>query len=503
MIDARAVVSPQAELAPDVSVGPFSVIGAQVRIGPRSVIGPHAVINGPTTIGADNRIFQFASIGDAPQDKKYRGEPTRLEIGDRNVFRECCTINRGTARDKGVTRIGNDNLFMAYSHVAHDCVIGNNTVFANCASLGGHVEIGDWVILGGLTAVHQFTKIGAHAFLGGGSILVARRAAVRDGGGQPGGAAFGQLRGAQAARLHRGADPQHPRGLPHPLSLGAEARGGAGAARAARRGAAGSSRVRRLHPRFHAQPGAMSAVGVPPSAAAPLRVGIVAGEHSGDQLGAALIAALRARVPRAALLRRRRPEDDRRRLRGLGTLPRSSRSWGSPRCCAICRGCCACARSCARRFRAARPDVFIGIDSPEFNLRLARRLKHAGMRTVQYVSPQVWAWRQGRVRTIGAACDLVLCLLPFETEFYRRHGVPALFVGHPLADEIPLDVGSRGRAARARARCGDAPLVALLPGSRLGEVARLAAPFAAAARRIRAAPPRLAVRGAHGLRGRS
>ena len=171
MIDARAVVSPQAELAPDVSVGPFSVIGPQVRIGPRSVIGPHAVINGPTTLGADNRVFQFASIGDAPQDKKYRGEPTLLEIGDRNVFRECCTINRGTAGDKGVTRIGDDNLFMAYSHVAHDCVIGANTVFANCASLGGHVEIGDWVILGGLTAVHQFTKIGAHAFLGGGSIL--------------------------------------------------------------------------------------------------------------------------------------------------------------------------------------------------------------------------------------------------------------------------------------------------------------------------------------------
>jgi UDP-N-acetylglucosamine acyltransferase len=129
------------------------------------------VINGPTTIGADNRIFQFASIGDEPQDKKYRGEPTRLEIGDRNVFREGCTINRGTTHDKGVTCIGSDNLFMAYSHVAHDCVIGNHTVFANCASLGGHVEIGDWAILGGLTAVHQFVKIGMHAFIGGGAIL--------------------------------------------------------------------------------------------------------------------------------------------------------------------------------------------------------------------------------------------------------------------------------------------------------------------------------------------
>jgi len=171
VIDSHAIVSPRAELAADVAVGPFSVIGAQVRIGPGTIVGPHVVINGPTTVGADNRIFQFASIGDAPQDKKYRGEPTRLEIGDRNVFRESCTVNRGTTHDKGVTVIGDDNLFMAYSHVAHDCLIGSNTVFANCAALAGHVEIGDWVTLGGLTAVHQFTKIGAYAFLGGGTIV--------------------------------------------------------------------------------------------------------------------------------------------------------------------------------------------------------------------------------------------------------------------------------------------------------------------------------------------
>ena len=171
MIDSHAIVSPRAELAADAAVGPFSVIGAEVRIGPGTIVGPHVVINGPTTIGADNRIFQFASIGDAPQDKKYRGEPTRLEIGDRNVFRESCTVNRGTTHDKGVTVIGDDNLFMAYSHVAHDCLIGSNTVFANCAALAGHVEIGDWVTLGGLTAVHQFTKVGAYAFLGGGTIV--------------------------------------------------------------------------------------------------------------------------------------------------------------------------------------------------------------------------------------------------------------------------------------------------------------------------------------------
>jgi UDP-N-acetylglucosamine acyltransferase len=171
VIDPRAIVSPQAELAADVTVGPFSIIGPGVRIGPRTIVGPHVVLNGPTKIGADNKIYQFASIGDAPQDKKYNGEPTLLEIGDRNIFRESSTINRGTAQGHGITRIGDDNLFMAYSHVAHDCVVGNKVVFANCAALAGHVEIGDWVILGGLTAVHQFVKIGAHAFLAGGAIV--------------------------------------------------------------------------------------------------------------------------------------------------------------------------------------------------------------------------------------------------------------------------------------------------------------------------------------------
>jgi len=165
MIDPRAIVSPQATLAADVVIGPFSVIGPQVEIGARTWIGPHVVINGPTRIGADNKIFQFASVGDAPQDKKYRGEPTRLEIGDRNVIREFTTLNRGTTHDKGVTRIGSDNLLMAYVHVAHDCVVGDKVVLSNCATLGGHVEIGDWVIMGGLSAVHQHTKIGAHCFI--------------------------------------------------------------------------------------------------------------------------------------------------------------------------------------------------------------------------------------------------------------------------------------------------------------------------------------------------
>ncbi|HXC08962.1 MAG TPA: acyl-ACP--UDP-N-acetylglucosamine O-acyltransferase [Steroidobacteraceae bacterium] len=165
MIDSRAVISPQAQIAANVSVGPFTVIGADVVVGPGTWIGPHVVINGPTRIGADNKIFQFASLGDAPQDKKYKGEPTLLTIGDRNVFRESVTVNRGTTHDQGVTRIGNDNLLMAYSHVAHDCCLGDQIVMANCATLGGHVEVGDWVIMGGLSAVHQHTKVGAHCFI--------------------------------------------------------------------------------------------------------------------------------------------------------------------------------------------------------------------------------------------------------------------------------------------------------------------------------------------------
>jgi UDP-N-acetylglucosamine acyltransferase len=165
MIDSRAVVSPQAHIASDVQIGPFTVIGADVVIDAGTWIGPHAVINGPTHIGRDNKIFQFASLGDAPQDKKYQGEPTRLEIGDRNIFRESVTVNRGTTHDNGVTTIGSDNLFMAYSHVAHDCQLGDKIVMSNVATLGGHVEIGDWAILGGLSAVHQHTKVGAHCFI--------------------------------------------------------------------------------------------------------------------------------------------------------------------------------------------------------------------------------------------------------------------------------------------------------------------------------------------------
>jgi len=164
-IHPTAQVAPGVELGDGVEVGAYAVIGPDVQGGASTRIGPHAVIQGPTRIGADNAIFPFASVGSAPQDKKYRGEPTRLEIGDRNVIRECVTLNRGTTKDQGVTRIGSDNLFMAYAHVAHDCQVGNQCVLANNATLGGHVHLGDWVIMGGLSAVHQFCKVGAHAFI--------------------------------------------------------------------------------------------------------------------------------------------------------------------------------------------------------------------------------------------------------------------------------------------------------------------------------------------------
>jgi UDP-N-acetylglucosamine acyltransferase len=171
LIHTTAIVDPSADLAADVEVGPYSIIGAGVRLQSGCSIGPHVVLRGPTTIGEGTRIFQFASVGEDPQDKKYAGEATTLVIGARNVIREYATIHRGTAQDKGETRIGNDNLLMAYTHVAHDCVIGDNVIMANAASLGGHVDVHDWAILGGFSIVHQFCQIGAHSFSAMGSVI--------------------------------------------------------------------------------------------------------------------------------------------------------------------------------------------------------------------------------------------------------------------------------------------------------------------------------------------
>lgn len=172
MIDSRAVIDPSAKIAKDVVIGPWTVIGPEVEVGSGTWIGPHVVIKGPTRIGQNNKIFQFASVGDDPQDKKYAGERTYLEIGNHNVIREYVTINRGTEQGGGVTKINNDNLLMAYVHIAHDCIIGNNTIFANYAALAGHVRVEDYAILSGFSAVHQFCVVGAHSFIAKATMVV-------------------------------------------------------------------------------------------------------------------------------------------------------------------------------------------------------------------------------------------------------------------------------------------------------------------------------------------
>jgi UDP-N-acetylglucosamine acyltransferase len=171
-IHPTAVVQAGARVAEDVQIGPYCLVGEHVEIGPGCVLRAHVVVSGHTRLGANNRVYPFACLGEGPQDKKYRGEPTRLEIGDNNTIRECCTLNLGTTQDTGVTRIGDNNWIMAYAHIAHDCRIGSNVVLANGSQLAGHVLIGDHVILGGGTLVHQFCRIGAHAFTAGGSVVL-------------------------------------------------------------------------------------------------------------------------------------------------------------------------------------------------------------------------------------------------------------------------------------------------------------------------------------------
>lgn len=171
MIHPTAIIDPSARIAANVEIGPWTMIGANVEIGEGTWIGPHVIIRGPTKIGKDNKIFQFASLGEEPQDKKFRGENTLLEIGDRNTIREYCSFNRGTTQDKSVTRIGDDNLFMAYVHIAHDCIVGNHTIFANAATLAGHVIVEDYAILSGFSGVFQACRIGTHSFACMGAVV--------------------------------------------------------------------------------------------------------------------------------------------------------------------------------------------------------------------------------------------------------------------------------------------------------------------------------------------
>lgn len=172
MIHSTAIIDPRARIPEGTEVGPYTIIGADVEVGEGCIIGPHVVINGSTRLGRDNRIYAHCSIGGDPQDKKYGGETSALEIGDRNTIREFCTINRGTMQDTGTTRVGDDNWIMAYVHIAHDCQVGHHTVFANCASLAGHVYVGDYAILGGFTLVHQFCRVGAHSITAIGTAML-------------------------------------------------------------------------------------------------------------------------------------------------------------------------------------------------------------------------------------------------------------------------------------------------------------------------------------------
>lgn len=172
MIHEQAIISPKAKIGKNVTIGPWTYIGDDVEIGDDCQISSHVVIKGPTKIGKGNRVFQFATLGEECQDLKYAGEPTELIVGDNNTFRECCTIHRGTIQDNSVTIIGNDNLFMAYSHVAHDCIVGNRCILANSVSIAGHVHVGDFAIIGGMCGVHQFVKIGAHSFVAASSLVL-------------------------------------------------------------------------------------------------------------------------------------------------------------------------------------------------------------------------------------------------------------------------------------------------------------------------------------------
>ena len=293
MIHPTAIVHPQAALGANVSVGAYSIVGEHVEIGDGTEIGPHTIIEGPTRIGRDNRIGSFTALGGPPQDKSYRGEPTRLEIGDRNTIREYCTFNRGTMKDARITRVGDDNWIMGYVHLAHDCQIGNNTVLANSTQLAGHVHIGDWAILGGFTGVHQFVRIGAHAMIGGGTMLRQDVPPYVTVAGNP-----PKAFGVNSEGLRRRAFTPRRSRRSRPLTGRSTARGCP--SRTHKRRSRGTRPAGPSSPRWSifSRPRRAASCGRG-KAVAPVRIAIVAGEASGDLLGSRLIETLRRRIPAA------------------------------------------------------------------------------------------------------------------------------------------------------------------------------------------------------------
>ena len=369
--------------------------------------------------------FSVRLAGRRAARQKYAGEPTRLEIGDNNTIREFCTFNVGTVQDGGLTRLGNDNWVMACVHIAHDCIVGDHCILANNATLAGHISIGDHVFRRAdrrASVLHHRR----HAMTAGGSIVVQDIPPYVTAAGNhahPAGINSEGLRrrgfdAEQISRIKRAYKQIYRQGL----SL-------EDAKAAITEAAADAPELALFVDFFHPLMGLF-----PPDAG--LRIAMVAGEASGDMLGARLIDAIRARRP-DALCRHRRPQNAGRRA----GKPVSARNPGRARvmwkCCAICAPSSPSAAS-SRLLLAERPDVFIGVDAPDFNLAVEHSLKAAGIRTIHYVSPSIWAWRGERVHKIKQAVNRVLALFPMEPPIYQAAGVPVSYVGHPLAESMPI-----------------------------------------------------------------
>ena len=457
------------------TIGAYTIVREHVRIGEGTQIGPHCVIEGHTTIGRDNRFFQFSSIGAVPQDKKYAGEPTELDIGDRNTMREFCTFNLGTAQDVGVTRIGDDNWIMAYVHIAHDCQVGNRTTLANNAQLAGHVHLGDWVTVGGLTGVHQFVKIGAHVMVGFGSAVSQDVPPLHAGRRQPAGGARLQHRGPAPARFRApriAARKQHAQAaLPRRPARSNRPRRAIEALAGEQPAAASTSRDRAFLANATRGIVALSSTG-PMDAAAP-RFAMVAGEASGDLLAGLLLGGLRARAGPAAARHRRAARwpahgfeawwpKDKLAVRGyVEVLQPLPRIWSASATQLAERAAAAEAGHVHRR-RCARlqPRPRDAAESRRHPHRALRQPVDLGLaRQAHREDPQ-----GGRSHAVH---------LPFEPEIYAKQGIDATLRRSPAGRRDPAG-GAAGSISPGAGHRRDESVVALLPGSRRSEIQYIA-----------------------------